>query len=415
MRKKNCFRLVILFLLGSATAEFTDSFAAQPAPAARFEQDRFAIGAFWAIFPDDADLDARFGEIADANFTLVFGPIRGCSPQRLVELCGRHGMAAIVYAHSGSVADLPAGDACWGYRLFDEPSSTIFPQLRERVAAIRQARPDKLAYINLYPNYANSKQLGVATYEEHVARFVSQVQPDVLCMDHYPIFKPAGDSRDRYCRNLETMRVHSVKAGIPFWNYFNTAPFGPHTDPTEDQIRWQVYTSIAYGAKGVAYFTYGTPDTFEFPKGSAILQRDGSRTRHWYQARRINARIKKLGPTLMQLRSTGVYRVKPGDDPADALRATPIRTISHAEVDPPNDYLVGVFRHADGRRAVMLNNYRFAYTAWPTVEFNAASDQVLEIDQRSGQEIPLRDDSPKMPGLQISLDAGEGRLFLLAE
>jgi len=163
----------------------------------------------------------------------------------------------------------------------------------------------------------------------------------------------------------------------------------------------------------VLYFTYGTPNTFEFPKGGGILRRDGSRTRHWYQARRINARIKNLGPTLMKLCSTGVYHVKPGDDPAEVLDGTPIRAISRAEVDPPNDYLVGVFRHEDGRRAILLNNYRFAYTAWPTVEFDVPIALVQEVDQQTGQAVPVYDDSPEMPGLQVSLDASEGRLFLL--
>ena len=61
----------------------------------------------------------------------------------------------------------------------------------------------------------------------------------------------------------------------------------------------------------------------------------------------------------------------------------------------------------------MLQNYRFAFTAWPTVEFDAAADQISEVGLRSGKEAALLDDSPDMPGVQVSLDAGEGRLFLL--
>jgi hypothetical protein len=57
----------------------------------------------------------------------------------------------------------------------------------------------------------------------------------------------------------KSMRRESLAAGVPFWNFFNCMPFGPHSDPTEDQIRWQIYTSIAYGAKGVLYFCYWTP------------------------------------------------------------------------------------------------------------------------------------------------------------
>jgi len=61
----------------------------------------------------------------------------------------------------------------------------------------------------------------------------------------------------------------------------------------------------------------------------------------------------------------------------------------------------------------MLMNYRHALTAWPTVEFDAPAEQVTEVDKNAGGEIPVRDESPEMPGIQVSLDAGEGRLFLM--
>ena len=78
--------------------------------------------------------------------------------------------------------------------------------------------------------------------------------------------------------HLAVDRNASLKHGIPFWcalselagrwssrglmltggwahrNYFNSMVFGGKRDPTEAQIRWQVFTSLAYGAKGVLYF-----------------------------------------------------------------------------------------------------------------------------------------------------------------
>ncbi len=109
----------------------------------------------------------------------------------------------------------------------------------------------------------------------------------------------------------------------------------------------------------------------------------------------------------MKLTSTGVYRVHPTDDPAAVLKGCPVRSLNEG------DFLIGTFSHADGRRAVLLNNYDFAYSAWPTVLFDADPASVVEVDPKTGKEIPVADDSPAMPGLQISLDAGEGRLFLL--
>lgn len=382
----------------------------------RFQQDRVAIG-FWVDPPADDQMDERYAAIADAGFTVVLGGFGATTPEtieRQLALCEKYDLKALVYSVSREFDALPEHPACWGYMVRDEPSAALFPELRAIVDKIRADRPGRLAYINLFPNYANEKQLGTSTYEEHVRRFVDEVNVDVLSMDHYPVFKPDRDGRDAYCENLAVMREQSLRAGIPFWNFFNTMPYGPHTDPTESQMRWQVYTSLAYGAKGLLYFCYWTPGGGEFPKGGAILHQDGRPSRHYDQAKRINTAVKNFGPTLMQLTSTRVIRIAPDTDVAVALDGSPIKNIARADVDPPHDYLIGVFKHKDGRDAVLLTNYRFAYTAWPTVEFTSPVDHVREIDPATGLEISVIDDSPAMEGIQLSLDSGGGRLFLMS-
>lgn len=400
---------------GSWTLGMLLAASAASAQSDRFVQDRFAIG-FWVDPPADEQMDARYKEIADANFTVVLGGFGASSletVERQLELCEKYDLKALVWSRDVPADQLPEGPALWGYMVRDEPSARDFPALRVRVDEIRAARPGKLAYINLFPNYANASQLGTDTYDEHVQRFVDEVNVDVLSMDHYPQFRPDADGRDGYCETLEVMRRESLRKGIPYWNFFNVMPYGPHTDPTEAQLRWQVFTTVAYGAKGVLYFCYYTPAGHEFPKGGAIIRRDDTRTRHYDQATRINAVLKNLGPTLMKLTSTGVYRVAPSDDPAEALSGSPLRTLEKAPYDPPFDLLAGAFTHEDGRRAVLLSNYSVTYTSWPTVVFDAPHDQVVEIDPKTGKEIPLYDESPEIDGVQISLDSGEGRLFLL--
>lgn len=393
------FALIVSIMAAAAQASAAQS---------RFIQDRLAIG-LWVDPPSNQQTDARFAEIAAANFTFVignFGAVTPAAVRRQLRLCGRNDLKAIVSMAGLRPDQLPDGRSCWGYFVADEPTPGAFPDLAKTVEKLRQVRPGKLAFINLLPNYAPAWALGTTDYVEHIARFLREVRPDVLSMDHYPMFLPGSDGREGYCQNLEAMRQQSVAAGIPFWNFFNTMPFGPHSDPTEAQLRWQIYTSLAYGAKGVMYFCYWTPAGDEFPKGGAIIRKDGTRTRHYEEARRINAKLKNLGPTLMKLTSTGVLRFhaeSPRVMPADS----PLRSLG------PGEFIVGTFRHRDGRRAVLLVNYDFAYSAWPTVEFAADPRRVTEIDPTTGKERPVADDSPDMPGLQISLDAGEGRLFLL--
>jgi hypothetical protein len=375
----------------------------------RFVQDRFAIG-FWVDPPADEEMEKRYAEIAEANFTLALGNYRARTPEqvrRQLALCEKYGLKALVAGARQKPQSLLTGPACWGYLLYDEPNTEKFGYLRGLVKSVRDARPGHLAFINLYPNYATDEQLGAASYADYVKRFADEVEVDVLSMDHYPLMRPGADARKTYCQNLEVMREVSLAKNIPFWNFFNTMPFGPHSDPTEAQLRWQIYTSLAYGAKGVLYFCYWTPRGSEFPKGGAIITAEGRRTRHYDQARRINGALKRMGPTLMKLKSTAVYRVQHSDDPAKVLADAPV------QVTTPGEYLIGVFGHSDGRRAVLLNNYHFAYTAWPTVEFKANLKDLVEICQKTGNEIAVIDDSPAMEGLQLSLDAGAGRLFLL--
>jgi hypothetical protein len=406
-----CSRIALVCLLVS-------SWAGAQEQQQRFVQDRFAIG-MWMPPQTGENLQKHYEDIAAANFNLVIGTA-GMTPAKQIEICHRCGLRAIVQG-DGPADKLPDGDACWGYLLGDEPGAGGFPDLAKRCAEIHKARPGKFGYVNLFPNYAPAWALGTKDYDEHVAQFVQIVKPDVLSMDHYPIMRPEGDGRKDYCDNLETMRKYSLKADVPYWNYFYCMPFNDRLDPTEAQIRWQIYASVAYGAKGVLYFCYWTPGKGaagkgEFPKGGAIITAEGLKTRHYDEARRINAELTALGPTLMQLTSTGVYRLStnPASKPA-ATQPTrsPLRSLARTGGDPFNDFIVGTYTHHDGRRAVLILNDNYTYTAWPTVHFDAEDKDVLEVSKSTGAASTAIDDSPEMPGFQLSLGPGDARLFLL--
>jgi hypothetical protein len=403
-------RPILLFAAFCCIGMYSSSIASAKTGPPGFVQERFVIG-YWVSPPADAQLDDRFREIADAHFTLVLGGEGGNAEKELMML-RKYDLRALDWAAADATMNDPH---VWGKAIRDEPSASQFAELKTQVDAFRSTHPNKLAYINLFPDYASAQQMGVPTYEEYVRRFMQVVKPQVLSMDYYPRFIPGSDGRDGYCQNLATMRKYSLQAGIGFWNFFNVMPFGPHTDPTEGQLRWQIYSSIAYGARGVLYFCYYTPAGAEFPRGGAIIDRNGRKTRHYKQAMEINAQLKNLGPTLMQLTSTGVHRVK-GADSGDTLNGTLLKKIDNAySPDVPLDLQIGAFKHQDGRQAVLIHNYRFAYTAWMTVSFSKPMGQIAEIDRATGREIPVYDESPAMPGTQISLDAGDGRLFIAAK
>jgi hypothetical protein len=382
-------------------------------PPRHFLQDRFAIG-YWVGPPASEDLHARYREIAEANFTVVIGS-HGMDVAKQLELCREFDLKAIIDPTGMS---LPPNPACWGFTVQDEPKVVQFPQLAKRVEEIRDRRDGTFGYINLFPNYASVSQLGTDTYEKYVEQFVREVKPAVLSMDHYPLMRPETDGRDAYLANLATMRKYSLEAGIPFWNFFYSMPFNDRLDPSEAQLRWQIFASVAYGAKGVLYFCYWTPGkgaggAGEFPKGGAIITAEGRQTRHYDEARRINAELKNLGPTLLTLTNIGVTRIVTGKDLHEALAPTPLRNITPVPGDPPAEFVIGTFTGPDGCRAVLILNHSYSFTAWPTVEFDIATSKVLEVSKTTGTMAEVVDDSPELKGLQLSFGAGDARLFIL--
>jgi hypothetical protein len=373
----------------------------------RFIQKDFVIG-LWNS-PERGDFNKAYKQIAQANFNLVVGTL-GTNASTQLKLCKKYGLQALVSANPTN--KLPDSRALMGYMIADEPAAGSFPEMAKAIEQVRKLKPGKLGYVNLFPNYAPAWTFGGPTYDDYLRGFIEVAKPDVLSMDHYPVMRPNRDSRPDYRANLESCRTQSLKAGIPFWNYFASMPLFEHLDPTEAQLRWQIFSSIAYGAKGVLYFCYWTPRGPGFAKGGAVISAEGVPTRHFDEARRINAELKNWGPTLMKLKNTGAYYIATTN--ATAIPATSgLTNLAGINGDPVANYIVGTFETDDHQRAIVIVNDSYSFTGWLTLKFDVPNSRVLELSKETGQLTPLVDDSPEIPGLQVSFGAGDGRLFLL--
>ena len=138
----------------------------------------------WNWAPSDA---ATFERMRDCGLT-VAGFV---SPKEL-DLCHAAGLKAIVSDQRVSgydwrkvdagvartkvaalIAETGSHPAVYGYYLRDEPGAEAFPGLATVASIVKELAPGKWPYINLFPNYASAAQLGTATYEEHLEKFVA--------------------------------------------------------------------------------------------------------------------------------------------------------------------------------------------------------------------------------------------------
>ena len=86
----------------------------------------------------------------------------------------------------------------------------------------------------------------------------------------------------------------------------------------------------------------------------------------------------------------------------------------HAEIVVGADLLLGFSKHADGRQSLIITNVDHTLSAFLHLEFQNGTT-VVEIDSMTGEEAPVVDELDQLAGLQLSLDAAQGRLLLLTK
>jgi len=349
---------------------------AQPAPAAEpgpKDAGAWQVGTpivtYWAG-PPMTDAVAR--QMAEGGFNLVW-----CAEKEL-DVAHRHGLRAQLRDGLLSpaalnnptqrekldalIARVRNHPALYSYYITDEPSAAEFPAFGKLVAYLRERDPAHLAYINLFPTYANNKQLGtkgdtVTAYREHLRQYVEIVKPSLVSYDHYQ-FATDGDL-DGYFLNLAMIRRAAQDAGVPFLNIVQACSWTPvRRVPQGDEMRYLVYTTLAYGAQGMSYYVYCHPGH----KG-AIARADGTPTPIYHALQTLNRQFVAIARELQPLRSLAVYHagmMPPGSKPlpqdAPFRLDPPVPVLAYKPPERVRGILLGYFGKANKPSRVVVVN-----------------------------------------------------------
>ena len=261
------------------------------------------ILAWYGIPPEQTTL-SRYLELKESGITYNLSFFNDAeSMARALDTAWNAGIKMIVHcpelksATEKTVRRFMNHPAVAGYMLRDEPSRSDFPELGEWANKISRIDNDHFCYLNLFPNYANEKQLGTKTYQEHLDLFVREVPVPFISFDHYPVM---GDSlRANWYENLEIIADAAKKAGKPFWAFALSVAHGKYPVPTLAHLRLQVFSNLAYGAQGIQYFTYWTPFDTTWNFNSGPISADGKRTNAYDRIKQVNREIAILSPVFM--------------------------------------------------------------------------------------------------------------------
>lgn len=354
----------------------------------------FPIG-LWVTPPVEHITMERYREIKEAGITFLTGfrEWEGGEEaiQKSLDYADANGLKVLVrdpqlnalpMNELGKIKELIAPytshPAYMGHVFYDEPSIRQFEELSAKKEEYKKHAPEGLAYVNMFPTYASLGQKG-GTYTEYLEQYFQKFDPEVLSYDHYPFLTQSKESRsditEDYFYNLELIRSTALENDVPFWLFIQTLSFNlSHRDPTEEEIRWQVYTSLAYGAKGIQYFTYWTPkpgggETF----GSGMIDLDGNRTKHYDEVKRLNAEVQEIGPKLLDLRSEGVIHY--GSQPP--LLSNPLQTFKPIAGLSGDAAIIGCFSDHEGGRSAMVVNASYHDSAVTSLQLEPEVKKVM--------------------------------------
>lgn len=255
------------------------------------------------------------------------------------------------------IAASGSNPAIKGYFIMDEPGASDFPALAKAVAAVKKYAPGKLAYINLFPDYAtlgapDTSQLGTATYTEYLDRFIREVKPQLISYDNYMV-QYSMDLQDRataasYYKNLLEIRRVAQEHQLPYLNIVAASQLQPQkTIPSPANLLFQAYTTLAAGYRGVTWYTY-FGDGYPY----APIAKSGGKTLTWGYLQEVNRQVAALAPVMSRLTSTGVFFSAP--PVAEHLPLLPGNLIE--SVACPSPVMVGEFQHENGERYAMVVN-----------------------------------------------------------
>jgi hypothetical protein len=215
------------------------------------------------------------------------------------------GLKAMVYenfsAGAGNYEHTPASfvdafknhPATWGYFMDDEAPSGQESFYGQKFRENHWADPTKPSYQNLY-----SSDIGYTQFVNYVNAYTSNCNMEILSYDHYPYRYGISEHWD----SLEFMRNKALSLNIPLikWEDTQQGSSYPGVPANKNRARWCVYSSLAYGVKGIFWYSAGR--TFNFTDYT-----DFSRKSAYADIKEVNWEMRKLGPQMTNLTSTAVY------------------------------------------------------------------------------------------------------------
>lgn len=199
-----------------------------------------------------------------------------------------------------AVADLGREPAVFGFSVGDEPNVDEFADACRALELQRELAPHLTPFCNLLPWHGGSEtRVGYASWAAYLDAYVEQGRPQLLCYDCYSQMNPGTGGWDMYFRNLREYWEAGQRHGLPFWTTVLSVGHFNYRCPREDDLRWQINTAAAHGARGILWFFFYMRRPHENYR-VAPIDEHGERTETFAWLSRVNRTFLKGPAAVLQ-------------------------------------------------------------------------------------------------------------------
>lgn len=338
--------------------------------------------------------------------------------QRLVYTCNKLGIDTLVYdaelieylqgdSYDETVAakmveSYKDEESFAGHFIQDEPSVSELEKLEIAAARYKKLLPGKVFYINLFPIHA------IDDYDAYLETYFSSIGTERVSYDYYAL---TGNTKKEYglkptqLLNLETAATKARENGAGFYTIIaSTGHYNP-ADRTYlrnisdvADMSFQAYTSMAYGIKGLTWFTYRAMGDGEYGEQPGMLDKYGERTRVYDYAQELNAHIQSFADVYLTYDWKGAmtFEGEVGGENENFKNLLTPRTEHPALVSlqSDEDILVGTFHNGENHGLMIVNYNDPALEAMPDVTVKFDKPYVLTVYANgSKREVTMKSDT----------------------
>lgn len=154
--------------------------------------------------------------------------------------------------------------ATFGFFVGDEPAVNEYADYIQTVKSVMEIAPGLTPFANLVPYWGGGSDYAMLVgapekkHDEIVEKFLEQTKIPLLGYDQYSqCLQPHANQEcgiNSYFFVLDKYNEITRKHGAIFYASLLAVGHWDYRVPTQDDIRWQIYTALAHGARGVIWF-----------------------------------------------------------------------------------------------------------------------------------------------------------------